>query len=91
MLEFIKKKITLSFLDSWKQRTDVASDKPAYIHRSYQGTDVYVDLYWFIKKDKDTKHCESIYRRTDWNHVKDTVEHVENKTLLRTIKECKAL
>lgn len=78
----------------WKRKTTLSeatlrSVKPElrekvsqlYIHRSVQGGDIFVDIYWYIKRNKNTPHEDYIYYRCNWTKAKQVIAKVEKTEL----------
>lgn len=55
--------------------------KEVYIRRSIEGGDIFVDIYWYIKRSKNTPHEDYIYYRCNWTVAKRIVGKVENQEL----------
>lgn len=66
---------------------DILAQKSFYIHRTYKATDLYIDLFWYIKPSKEVKHVDYIYERCSWTRAKEVLEEAEGKKLPRIIKE----
>lgn len=98
IFKYFAKKRTMRFLKMWERNTDVDhvdrmerrdayAAKSLYIRRRFETTSVYVDIYWHIKKDRNTPHTDTIYRRCSWNKVKKTIQEVEYFDLQHAIKQ----
>lgn len=51
--------------------------KQLYIRRRIDGADIFVDIYWHIKKSENTPHFETIYYRCNWLSAKRVIDRVE--------------
>lgn len=55
--------------------------KGMYIRRSIEGSDVFVDVFWYIKRSEHTPHESYIYYRSNWSVVAKVITRVENNEL----------
>lgn len=98
-LGIIGKFFVKRFLKKWKKRShkrvfsenmewaEKIGTKQFYIHRTYNYSSLYVDLYWYIKPSKEEKHVDYLYTRCAWQTVKDTIMEYENIKLPKTLAE----
>lgn len=52
-----------------------------YIRRRIDGADIFVDVYWHIKKSENTPHFETLYYRCNWLSAKRFIDRVEESEL----------
>lgn len=52
-----------------------------YIRRCFEGGDIFVDLYWYIKKSENERHVDYIYYRVNWTVAKRLIRKVETREL----------
>ncbi len=85
MFEKLKKKMKISgnksFLNAWKRRTDDGDKGLFYIKRKAEETELYYDVYWFVKPSATSRYVDSIYCRCDKTMLCDTIHRVEEKEL----------
>ncbi len=85
MFEKIKKKVKASgnksFLNTWKRRTDDGAEGMFYIKRNVEETELYYDVYWFVKRSASSHYIDSIYHRCDKTMLRDMIRRVEEKEL----------
>ncbi len=55
--------------------------KSVYVRRSIDGTDIFVDIYWYIKRSKRYTHEDFIYYRCNWTVAQKIINRVENNEL----------
>lgn len=58
-----------------------------YIRRSFEGSDIFVDLYWYLKRSENIKHEDYIYYRCNWTVAKKIIERVESRELPERINQ----
>lgn len=91
---FTKLRVKL-FLSSWKKKRGYIipegkeelykGKEDLYIRRVSRLHDIYVDLYWYVKKDKSSSHEDFVYRRCAYEMVRENVESVEENELPNAI------
>lgn len=58
-----------------------------YIRRSIEISDVFVDIYWYIKRSEHTHHEDYIYYRCNWKDTKRVINKVETRELPERVNE----
>lgn len=91
----IKRDLTYKKLVRWKKKNTglnanamkkikpehLSRVKNMYIRRSIEGSDVFVDVFWYIKRSEHTPHESYIYYRSNWSVVAKVIARVENREL----------
>lgn len=91
----LRRRMALNKLVAWKRRHtrlypaaykvikpeyhDAA--RQMYIRRCIEISDVFVDIYWYIKRSEHRHHEDYIYYRCNWKEINRVINRIENREL----------
>lgn len=82
---FLCRKSGKRTLDKWAEKSSVEGFSHFVVKRSYESTEVFIDLYWNIYQKEDPSNADTIYQRVSWERLTSMLETVENHDLPGTV------